>query len=208
MQGNSKSSKIQGIFRILDADSDGRIDRHELEEWVKGGAPALSPLAVVDRVCSVACPDEQFVDNPSFRDDGKKYVQSIMDVLDKDRNGTINSEELARLFATASISDIDEVAASLAKLSTDRRAGLAKKIFEALDADRDGQVDKKEVRRELLLAVRSLVTQHSARLCGADCGVAAARGCVPEGDPVRSQGPACKVGPDGQRCGATRFAPC
>lgn len=120
-----KQNLISNVFKGIDEDSSGTISRHELIDWIR---------------------DERFLSNTRFTNESlRQNVLNMMKILDQDKDHTICQKELETYLSTLSVDAIRDLSKSLQGFTDTTRRQVVQRIWNALDVNKDGIVDRDEV---------------------------------------------------------------
>lgn len=120
----SKASKVDLIFEALDDDHNGILTRDEIVDWIL---------------------DERFVENKLYVDiDISDILKELMGVLDVNQDKSIEKSEMAAYLEAIPEATIDEMFSTVLHTRVTREKAF-RRVYNAMDRDHSGKVDKAEV---------------------------------------------------------------
>lgn len=142
---NELPPELRPAFDRIDADKDGKVSREELERGIAHLQPTRRPSDLIHVLIEM-----------SDCDDGcHGEVQRAYDILrklDKNKDGTINSDELKAAREQIVKDRVDYLFKELdknkdGKISRDEAQGMLRRDFDQIDRDKDGFIDREELTR-------------------------------------------------------------
>jgi sodium-independent organic anion transporter len=121
--------RVRTGFRAADFDRDGRVTREEVYRFLQ---------------------TEKFLGNPQFQSaDLKSFTDRVMRIFDTNSDGAIARAELYRALDEAAPEVKVRIANAVTQITVETRRAAIRAVFDALDTNRDGKLDKREVMRWL-----------------------------------------------------------
>ena len=114
------------LFRSLDWDDSGGVSKEEVVQFIQL---------------------QRFLSNPLFKqDDNIANITAQVMRLDTNRDGQISQGELAKYINHLSKPEQEDLAKVVTKVTADTREKAIRKVFEALDWNKNGEIDCDELR--------------------------------------------------------------
>ena len=132
-----EKTRLYNIFKSLDKDGDGQLDRNELKESYSKNVSLFSSESELEEIFSkIDVNKTGQIDFSEFllasldykKGIKEKELKQIFSLIDKDKSGTLEKSEIAEFF----------------NLTSPEKAGELNKLMDEADANKDGKISMDE----------------------------------------------------------------
>ena len=150
-------AEIVALFKEIDTNNNGKLERQELEDWVLAGNDAADRARNMSAIFPTVpvLPNEPAVDP----------IGPVIDAMDNDNTGDVSLDEMEKWIRGSAIS-IEQKKAIIELADSNRNGVLERReiheMFAVIDYDKDGMVTATELRRWSSTPIRE-VEQTAAK---------------------------------------------